>query len=310
LRSFIAKEGEESMALFITAVITGISIGAVYGMIAVGYTVVYNATRVFNLAQGDLLMVGVMISYFCLVVLGWPQLVTLLVVIVGVTLLSVFEERVIVRPFLSRSGGPLGGGIGWFIATLAFSQIVETVVVLLYGNSYPRAIPSPLPIKGWQVGSVTIAPRLVLTAVALVVVVVALELILSRTWTGRAMRATAEDREAASLRGIEPSRVSMAAFALGGVVAAIGAYTVAPIVLSDPTIGLAYTLKGFLALAIGGFGSVRGAIVGAICLGIAEQLFGLYVNGGYDVVAGLLLLMLVFAIRPTGIFGAQGVRTV
>ena len=299
------------MTLFVTAVITGVSIGAVYGMIAVGYTVVYNATRVFNLAQGDLLMVGVMLSYLCLDVLKWPQVVAFVGVVVGVTVLSVFEERVIVRPFLKKSGGGLwGAGIGWFIATLAFSLIVETVVVDLYGNNYPRAIPSPLGVKGWHLGSSTISPRLFVTVVALVVVVVGLELFQARTWLGRAMRAAAEDRDAASLRGIEPGMISFAAFALGGAVAAVGAFAVAPIVLSDPSIGLNYTLKGFLALAIGGFGSVRGAIVGAVCLGVAEQLFGLYVKGGYDVVAGFLLLLVVFAVRPTGIFGQRGVRTV
>src|SRR5262245_56208390 len=102
-------------------------------MIAVGYTVVYNATRVFNLAQGELFMVGVMLSYFCLVVLHWPQVVAFVVVLAGVTLLSVFEERVIVRPFLRRSGGGLwGSGIGWFIATLAFGLIVQTVAIDLY----------------------------------------------------------------------------------------------------------------------------------------------------------------------------------
>src|ERR1700726_3534925 len=117
--------GGVEVTLFLTAVITGVSIGAVYGMIAVGYTVVYNATRVFNLAQGDLLMVGVMLSYLCLDVLKWPQAVAFVAVVVGVTVLSVFEERVIVRPFLKKSGGGLwGAGIGWFIATLAFSLIV------------------------------------------------------------------------------------------------------------------------------------------------------------------------------------------
>jgi branched-chain amino acid transport system permease protein len=298
------------LTLFTTAVITGISIGAVYGMIAVGYTVVYNATRVFNLAQGDLLMVGVMLSYLFLDVLSWPQWLTFAGVLAGVTALSVFEERVVVRPFLRRSGGGLSGGIGWFIATLAFSLIIETVVVNLYGDNYPQAIPSPLPVTGWHIGSQTISPRLFATVVALVVVVVFLEWFQARTWLGRSMRATAEDREAAALRGIEPGKISFAAFALGGAVAAVGAFAVAPIVLSDPTIGLNYTLKGFLALAIGGFGSVRGAIVGALLLGVSEQLFGLYVKGGYEIVAGFLLLLIVFAIRPTGIFGQRGVRTV
>ena len=124
------------------------------------------------------------------------------------------------------------------------------------------------------------------------------------------MRASAEDRDAAALRGIDPSIISVTAFALGGFVAAIGAFSVAPIVLSDPTIGLNYTLKGFLALAIGGFGSVKGAVVGGVCLGISEQIWDLYVGGTYEIVAGFILLLIVLTIRPTGIFGGRLARTV
>lgn len=301
------------MALFLNALVAGISIGAVYGMIAIGYTVVYNATRVFNLAQGDLLMVGVMISYLCLDVMHWNQVVAFLCTITGVTVLAAFEERVIVRPFLKKGGNAQtlwGAGIGWFIATLAFSLIIETIATDLYGDNYPKAIPSIVGSGGWHFGSVTISIRFFVTIVALIIVMVLLEFFESRTWLGRAMRATAQDRDAASLRGIEPGLISFAAFAIGGLVAGIGAFSVAPITLSDPTIGINYTLKGFLSLAIGGFGSFRGAIVGAFCLGVAEQMWDLYVNGSYEIVADLLLLLIVFAVRPTGIFGERRVRTV
>jgi branched-subunit amino acid ABC-type transport system permease component len=301
------------VALFLNAIITGISIGAVYGMIAVGFTVVYNATRVFNLAQGDLMMVGVMISYMCLDIVHWPQWAAFFATVAGVTLLSMFEERVIVRPFLKKAGNAAtlwGAGIGWFIATLAFSLIIETVAFNLYGNNYPRAIPGLINTAGWHIGTTTISPTFFVTVVALLIVVVFLEVFQTRTWLGRAMRASAQDRDAAALRGIDPALISLAAFALGGVVAAIGGFTVAPIVNSDPSIGLTYTLKGFLALAIGGFGSIRGAVVGGMALGIVEQLWDLYVNGSYEPVAGFILLLLVFAVRPTGIFGERMVRTV
>lgn len=295
------------MSLFLNAVIAGIAIGSVYGLIAIGFTVVYNATRVFNLAQGDLVMLGVLLSWYLLDVLHWPQVAAAAAVLVGIPVVSLFEERFVVRPFIRRPGD----NIGWFIATLAFALIVETVVTNLYGNRPPEAVPSPFASTAIHLSrSITTAPKFVFAFGALVLVTVAIEAFYRRTWFGTAMRAAAEDREVAALRGIEPTRVSVAAFAIGGLVAAVAGFVVAPIVFSDVSVGLAYTLKGFIALAIGGFGSIRGALVGALALGVGEQIFDLYVTARYEVLAGLGLLMIVLVFRPTGLFGARGVRQV
>ncbi len=294
------------MTLFLDALAAGVAIGSLYALIGVGYTVVYNATRVFNLAQGDLVMVGVMLSYLALHVLHLAEILALLLCIVGVMVLSVFEERVVVRPFLGRGGS----GIGWFIATLAFSLVIETVVGDLYGNRAPEAVHSFLPQRALHFGSVTISPRLVFVVVVLIVVVAALELLYRRTWTGRAMRAAAEDREVAALRGVDPNRVSVTAFALGGLVAGLGGFAIAPIVFSNVGVGLTYSLDGFLALAIGGFGSIRGAVAGGVALGVAGQLWDLYVDPRYELVAGMAVLMIVLAARPVGMFGMRAARQV
>jgi branched-chain amino acid transport system permease protein len=293
------------VSLFLNMLIAGVCVGAIYGLVAVGYTVVYNATSVFNLAQGDLVMVAIMGAYFLLDVVKMAQWQAVPLVIVFVVGLSLFEERTVVRPFLRRSGS-----FGWFISTLAFSLIVEAVVLLLYGHHPLTPIPTPLSANGISVGPLSFVPRQVAVVAGLVVIVIALELFYHRTRWGKAMRATAEDRHAASLRGINPDRVSQYAFALGGLVAAITGLLIASITFSDPTVGLSYTLKGFVALAIGGFGSIRGAIVGGLALGIAEQTLDLYWNPGYEVLAGLFVLILVLSIRPQGIFGARRARAV
>src|ERR1039458_1834527 len=111
------------MTLAINAVVTGLAIGSVYGLIAIGYTVVFNATKVFNLAQGDLVMLGVLISFYVLDLRHWPEIVALAIVLVAVPAVSLLEERFVVRPFLQRRGS----SIGWFISTLAFSLVVETI---------------------------------------------------------------------------------------------------------------------------------------------------------------------------------------
>jgi branched-chain amino acid transport system permease protein len=292
--------------LLANAIVTGLAIGAIYGLIAIGYTVGFNATRVFNLAQGDLVMVGVLLSYWALDVMHWPQFGALLLVLAAVPLVAVVEERLVIRPFLRRPDE----SIGWFISTLAFGLIIETVVVLLYGNHPPRAVPSPLPSTSVHLGSVATRWQLLLAIAALVLVALALEAFYWRTWLGQAMRATADDREMAALRGIHPARTSVLAFAIGGLIAGLAGYVVAPIVYADVTIGLSYSIKGFIALAIGGFGSIRGAIVGALAVGVAEQVFDLYVDPRYEPVAALLLLMMILAVRPTGVFRSHVVREV
>jgi len=295
------------VTLFWTAVVAGLAIGSIYGLVGVGYTVIFNATRVFNLAQGDLLMLGVMGSYLTLVVWKLSEIESLLIVLAGVAVVSLVEEQFVVRPFLKKQGA---ASFGWFIATLGFSAVIEAVVAILFGHRSIVAIPSPFSLGGVAIGSVTVGYRQLLIIGSFVALIVLLELFYTRTWMGQAMRGTAEDRDAASLRGINPVTISRTAFLMAGLLAAIGGFVIAPITFSDPTIGLTYTLDGFLALAIGGFGSIRGAVVGGLLLGVSQQLFDAYVNSNYEVMVGLILVVVVLSLRPEGLFRSTVARTV
>jgi len=295
------------MQLFFSALVAGVAVGSLYGLIGIGYTVIFNATRVFNLAQGDLAMVAIMASYFAQDVLHWDEFLTFITVIPFVVLVALIEERAVVNPLLRRGER---GGIAWFISTLGFSLVIETIVSLLFGTHAIVAIPSPFPVSGFNVGGTILGYRQMFVVGTFVVVVVALELFYGRTWLGRAMRATAQDRDASSLTGISPSTMSMLAFALGGLVAAIAGLAIAPLTFSNPAVGLNYTLKGFLALAIGGFGSIRGAIAGALLLGVCEQLWDLYIGSNFEIVAGLAVLLAVLLTRPEGLFRTTVARVV
>jgi branched-chain amino acid transport system permease protein len=294
------------MTVFLTALFAGMAVGSVYGLIGLSYTVVFNSTAVFNVAQGDLMMAGVLVSYFCLDRWHLPQLVTLLVIIGAVVALSLVEERVAVRPFLRRPGH----GLGWFIATLACSLIIETVASVIYGENPVVPIPGLLGGSSLGIGGVHVASKFILAFAVMIVVMIALEVFYKRTWLGTAMRAVAQNRDVAALRGIDALRISRLAFALAGLVTALAAFAVAPIVSADVSVGLTYGLKGFIALAAGGFGSLRGCVVGGLLLGIAEQMFDLYVNSNYEILAGLILVLLVLAVRPSGLFGRRAVREV
>lgn len=294
------------MTLFLTALFAGLAVGSVYGLIALSYTVVFSSTSIFNIAQGDLMMAGVLMSYFCLDRWHLSQIVTLFAVIAFVVALSLLEERVAVRPFLKRPGL---GGLGWFIATLAFSLVIETAASDIYGQNPVAAIPGPF--SGTvSIAGVRVADNFILAFAAMIVVMLALELFYKRSWLGTAMRGVAEDREVASLRGIDALRISRLAFIIAGLVTALAAFVVAPIVSANVSVGLVYGLKGFIALAAGGFGSLRGCVLGGLLLGVGEQMFDLYVNSNYEVLAGLILILLILAIKPTGIFGTRAVREV
>jgi branched-chain amino acid transport system permease protein len=294
------------MTLFLTALFAGLAVGSVYGLIALSYTVVFSSTSIFNIAQGDLMMAGVLMSYFCLDRWHLPQIVALFAVIAFVIALSLLEERVAVRPFLKRPGL---GGLGWFIATLAFSLVIETAASDIYGQNPVAAIPGPF--SGTvSIAGVRVADNFILAFAAMIVVMLALELFYKRSWLGTAMRGVAEDREVASLRGIDALRISRLAFIIAGLVTALAAFVVAPIVSANVSVGLVYGLKGFIALAAGGFGSLRGCVLGGLLLGVGEQMFDLYVNSNYEVLAGLILILLILAVKPTGIFGTRAVREV
>jgi branched-chain amino acid transport system permease protein len=294
------------MTLFLTALFAGLAVGSVYGLIALSYTVVFNSTAIFNVAQGDLMMAGVLVAYFCLDRWHLAQILTLLIIISVVVSLSLVEERVAVRPFVRR---PVVG-LGWFIATLAFSLILETIASIIYGQNPVVPIPGALGTGSIRVAGVHVANKFILAFVTMIVILVALEVFYKRTWLGTAMRGVAEDREVAALRGIDALRISRLAFIIAGLVTGLAAFVVAPIVSADVTVGLTYGLKGFIALAVGGFGSLRGCVIGGLLLGVAEQMFDLYVSSNYEILAALILVLLVLAVRPSGLFGRTAVREV
>ncbi|MGE0880512.1 MAG: branched-chain amino acid ABC transporter permease [Acidimicrobiia bacterium] len=295
------------MSLLLIAVIAGIVNGAMYAIVGVGYTVIFSATRVFNLAQGDLLMVGIMSTYYVLDVLKWPVLSAMILVPLFVSVVAMIEERTVVRVFLQKQGN---ASFGWFIATLGFSLAVQTIVNVSFGRHPIVGIPGLFKLGGFEFGNVIIGYRQLFVVVSFSIIIALLGMFYKRTWMGQAMQATAEDRDAGSLLGINPITMSRTAFAMSGLIAGFAGFAISPITLSDPTVGLALTLKGFLSLAIGGFGSIRGAIVGGLLLGIGEQLWTKYWGSTYEALTGVVIVLLVLSFRPLGLFKSSAARTV
>lgn len=295
------------MDLLISTLVAGVAVGSIYALIAVCYSIVFLGTRVFNLAQGDIVVIALVISYFLLDVAHVPQIVALIAAVAATTVFSIAEERIVIRRFLNRSGS---AGFGWFIATLGLALMIEAGTALVTQSQPTVPIASPFGSSPLKIGSVRLAPDLIVCIVLVLVVVAGIEFFYSKTYIGRSMRATAEDRGLAALRGIDPGKVSTIAFALAGAISGLAGFALAPITELNVSVGLSYGLYAFIGLAIGGFGSLRGALLGGWLVGVGQELFDTYLNPNYDILSGLILLLVVLVVRPTGLFGQRGVRTV
>lgn len=294
---------------YLNAVIQGLALGAIYGLIGIGYTVVYNATRIVNLAQGDLIMVGALLSYWFMALLHWPWPVALIIAVAATVVLALVEERAIIRPFVGNVDGE-HSALGWLISTLAFGLVVETIAIQIWGDKPPTAVPSPISAGTWRVGEFYLRWQALAPLVVLVVLTFALHQFYRYTRLGRAMRAAADDPELASIRGIDPRKISRAALGIAGAIAGISGFFMGPIVNADPSIGLKYGLVGFVALAIGGFGSIPGTLLGSAVLGVVQDVVELHVSGQFQDVITLGLLCAVLMIRPSGLLIVSRTRSV
>jgi branched-chain amino acid transport system permease protein len=262
---------------------------------------VFTASGAFNFAHAQLLMLGVFISYWGLVVLKLPIVLVFLLAAVVVAVAAGVEERVAIRP--------VRGIEAQLVTTVGAATLIDGLSQRIWGNA-ARQVPFPGSTRVWVVLGGRVFPvELLLIAVA-VVLVLLLVWLSRRSMIGLALLAVAEDREAALLRGINVRAVGLGAFVFSGAVAGLVAPVVGPKTFAVATLGTALALKAFVALALGGFGSIPGALVGGFAVGIAEQLTARYVGSTYVnlVVFGMLLLILL--VRPTGLFGTATERAV
>lgn len=292
--------------MLIDLLVSGLTAGCLYGLVGVSFNILYRPTKVFNFAQGDLVMLGAMGCALLLTRGGWPWLAALAVAALGIAVLALVAERVAVAPVLRRGGH----GHAWIITTLALSMIITNLAGRLLGVD-PIVVPAPwplstaaLPIEGLSISSWQLA--LILITVLLVF---GIDRAYRSLW-GKAALAVAEDREAALLRGIDPQRISRWSWALGGAFCALTGYLASPVLGASTTLGVALLLKGFAAAAIGGLGSNRGALVAGLLIGLCEAAVAHWLSTGYQNSVLLLLVLGILLLRPGGIFSSLEARTV
>ncbi len=275
-----------------------------------GYNVVYGGTRIFNLAQGQVLMVGVMLTWFFRESLGLPAIVAIVIASLGAGITNVLVERLAVAPlYLRKNVGEHTHLLGAFITTLGAAIVLQNLANLVWGH---EALPFQqyFDLSGLHIGGVTITAQQTLMVAVAGLTVGAYELFTTRTRWGTALQAMSEDSEAAMLRGVPIVRGRMLAFGLAGIISGLGGAVIGPVAFANPNVGFEFGLKGFVAIAIGGFGSTTGALAGGLILGITEALMVTFGDDQYRAFASLLLMLVVLLVRPRGIAGRYSLRAV
>ena len=282
---------------FLQYIFSGITSGSVYALTAIGFTLVFSATRIINFAQGQMVMLGGMLGV-SLYDAGLPLWACFLGAVVMVALISVGMEEVAIRPLMKK------GVLAQIIATVGASFVLETAAMLIWGRD-ARTMP---PFSGEEpiaIGRATIVPQTLWVLGLTFVVVVALTLFYRKSLFGVAIRACAVNPEAARLQGISYRRVVLFTFALTGGIAAAAGVMITPISFVSYSSGTLLGLKGFAAATLGGLGNPLGAVVGGFALGIIEALGIGIVSAGYKDAIAFVILLLVLFVRPAGLLGAR-----
>lgn len=283
------------MINFINQIINGLSTGSMYALVAIGYTMVYGIAKMINFAHGDIIMAG---AYFALIVMGFVgPIPAILFSIVATAALGVITEKVAYKPLRGK------GSLEVLITAIGVSYLLENVFLLIFGSA-ARTFPQIMPKGTINLGGISIKYITVITLVVTAVCTAVLLFFINKTKLGKAMRAVSEDQGAAQLMGINVDTTVSLTFAIGSGLGAIaGVIYGCAYSLITPYIGLMLGIKAFIAAVLGGIGSVPGAMVGGLMLGVAESLTIAYISSDFSdaVVFGILIIVLL--VKPAGLFG-------
>ncbi len=289
-------------ATLVHVVVSGLATGSIYALMALSLVIVYNATRTLNFAQGEMLMVSAFVGWTASSAGGLPLGAALGVAVLASAVLALVVERAVIRRAL--------GATHWdvLIITLGLSLVLRAGAGLVWSNDeFP--FPSFFGARPIALGPVRLAPVSLGIIGASLALMLALYLLFTRTRLGRAMRAVAQNQTAARLQGISVERVSSAAWVLASVVGAIAGILVAPVTFLSTKMGLV-VISGFTAAVIGGFGSMPGAVLGGMLLGVLENLAPLYLPSGIRYAVPFLVLIGILMVRPAGLVGRVRPRKV
>ena len=276
--------------------ITGLTVGSIYAMVAIGFNIIYNVTEVINLAQGEFVMLGGLVMVSLHVTVGLPILLAFPLTIIIVTIVGMLLDRLAISPIRQPSVLTL------IIATIAASIIIKGIAMFTWGKD-PFDLPAfsgrtPINFLG-----AVIQPQYFWVIGFLIITVILLTLFFDKTIIGKAMRACADNPDAASLMGINVRWMILLSFSLSAAIGAVAGITMTPISLMEYDRGAMLAIKGFGAVVLGGLGSFPGAILGGLILGTIESFGAGLVSSGYKDAFALIVLLAVLFLRPSGLLG-------
>ncbi len=291
------------MEIFVQQLINGLSLGSIYALIALGYTMVYGIVKLINFAHGDVMMVGAYAAYFVLCAFGTGTVGMILAFVAAMVicgLLSVLIERCAYRPL--RTAPRLNS----LITAIGVELILQNVMrVLPFVGPDPRQFPT-MATKNFTLGMISISNIQLIIIILSAVLMILLNYIVNYTKTGKAMRAVSYDLGAASLMGISVNKIITATFVIGSVLAGAGGVLYASAYPQiDPVMGYIPGLKAFVAAVLGGIGSIPGAMTGGIILGIAETMTKAYVSSRYADAISYCILIVILLVKPAGLLGKK-----
>ena len=299
------------MNIFLQLIVSGVAVGMIYAVIAFGYQLTFATSKTLNFGQGEALMLGALVGLTTINFLIGQSLGALSAYLLMLPVVLAFGllQGAVVEWLGVRQAIRTKSEAGWIMATIALGIIFKNLAEHIWGRD-PLKFPSPLPEAALTIGPVRVQPMELAIVIGALGLMLAVELFKRRSIFGKAVAATANDRDAAGLMGIDTSLVITFSYALSSLAAALAGVLVAPVTLTGASMGAVLGLKAFAVAIIGGLSSGFGVIVGGVVLGVTETLTGYYISTGYKDVPGLVLLLLVLSFKPSGLFGKAAIKKV
>ena len=284
---------------FIQLVISGVAQGCIYGLIALGFVLIYKATETVSFVQGDLMMLGAFCGYVGMTLLGFPFWLAVLASIAAMGLFGVGMERAVIRPILGQPAFTI------VMLTIGIGYVARGAITMIPGiGTETHALPVPYKDQVLNLGTLVLSAEQLVVIAVTAVLCVGLYALFRFTRLGIAMQAASQNQLAAYYMGIPVKRLNGLVWGLAAAVAAIAGLLLAPITFVYANMGL-IGLKAFPAAVVGGFGSLPGAIVGGLVIGVVESLSGFYLPEGFKDIAAYIVVLLMLMVKPNGLFGER-----
>jgi branched-chain amino acid transport system permease protein len=289
--------------LLISSIVTGLAVGSMYGLIALGFHVTYAVSNTVNFSQGSSMMLGAVLGYTFAIRLGWPVPAAVAMSLLLCALLGLVVERTLVRPFAER------GSNGWLMATVAGGIVLDNIVLFTFGKE-PRAFPSFLAQKPIELFGTGVFPLQLIIPVVGIGITVALQWAFQHTRLGKALLAVVQNKDAARLMGINVRLAIASSFALSTALAGLAGMLIAPLFSVHSDMGTLFGIKAFAVAILGGISSAWGVMLAGLLYGLIEALVTAFAGSTYTQIIAFTIVILALAAMPNGLFGRAAAKKV